>query len=171
MRKAQVTVIKKYPNRRLYDTSTSTYITLDDVKQMVIRSEAMQVVDAKTNEDLTRATLMQILLEEEASGSAVFNVSMLSALIKLYGQAQQSVLAPFLENSLIQFQKAQQLMEEQMQSMPKGFDPHSIFNPANAFQKSMEENSKIWQALMQQQQVATKTMIEQMQTVMNPKKK
>lgn len=171
MPKAQVTVIKKYPNRRLYDTSTSTYITLDDVKQMVIRSEPMQVVDAKTNEDLTRATLMQILLEEEASGAPVFNVSMLSALIKLYGQAQQSVLAPFLENSLVQFQKAQQLMEEQMRTLPKGFDPQSMFNPAGAFQKSVEENSKIWQTLMQQQQAATQTMIEQMQTMMQPKKK
>jgi polyhydroxyalkanoate synthesis repressor PhaR len=75
---AQSRLIKKYPNRRLYDTRTSTYITLADVKQLVLSHEAFQVVDAKSGEDLTRAILLQVILEEEAGGAPMFSSELLS---------------------------------------------------------------------------------------------
>jgi polyhydroxyalkanoate synthesis repressor PhaR len=82
-------LIKKYPNRRLYDTQTSTYITLADVKQLVLDTEEFHVIDAKTNEDLTRAILLQIILEEEAEGSPMFTAQMLAHIIRFYGNAMQ----------------------------------------------------------------------------------
>ena len=75
-------LIKKYPNRRLYDTQTSTYVTLSDIKNLVMGSEVFKVVDAKTEEDLTRNILLQIILEEEAGGAPVFSTQMLSQIIR-----------------------------------------------------------------------------------------
>ena len=80
-----VRLIKKYPNRRLYDTKTSSYITLVDVKELVLQHEDFQVVDAKTGEDLTRSILLQIILEEEAGGAPMFSSEMLSQMIRFYG--------------------------------------------------------------------------------------
>ncbi len=84
-------LIKKYPNRRLYDTQTSTYITLADVKQLVLDTEEFHVVDAKSNEDLTRSILLQIILEEEAEGSPMFTAQMLAHIIRFYGNAMQGM--------------------------------------------------------------------------------
>ena len=96
----EIRLIKKYPNRRLYDTAISGYITVADVKQMIIDFVEIQVVDAKTGEDLTRQVLLQILLEEEASGSPIFNNLMLCQFIRMYGQASQSIFAPFMEQNM-----------------------------------------------------------------------
>ena len=85
-------IIKKYPNRRLYDTTTSTYITLAEVKQLVMSRESFEVRDAKTGEDITRAILLQIILEEEASGSPMFTAPVLESLIRFYGHAMQGFL-------------------------------------------------------------------------------
>jgi polyhydroxyalkanoate synthesis repressor PhaR len=87
-----VRLIKKYPNRRLYDTQTSVYITLVDVKEMVLAQDEFQVVDAKTGDDLTRSILLQIILEEEASGQPLFSSSMLSQMIRFYGNTMQSMI-------------------------------------------------------------------------------
>ena len=84
-------LIKKYPNRRLYDTQTSSYITLSDVKQLVLDNEVFTVVDAKTNEDLSRSILLQIILEEEASGAPMFSSDVLSQIIRFYGHAMQGL--------------------------------------------------------------------------------
>ncbi|MDP2135201.1 MAG: polyhydroxyalkanoate synthesis repressor PhaR, partial [Sulfuritalea sp.] len=84
---AQSRLIKKYPNRRLYDTRTSTYITLADVKELVLAHEAFQVLDAKSGDDLTRAILLQIILEEEAGGAPMFSSDLLSQMIRFYGNA------------------------------------------------------------------------------------
>lgn len=159
---SNVTIIKKYPNRRLYDTSTSTYITLNDIKEMVLRSEEFNVIDAKTNEDLTRQTLMQIMLEEEAQGMPLFSVSMLSRMIKMYGQTQQSTFGPFFENSLQQFLKTQEVIEQQMKKMSSsGFD--SKKSEANIWKSGVEQNSKIWQELFDQQKKTGDAFLEQMQ--------
>ena len=77
--------IKKYPNRRLYDTETSTYITLADVKQLVLDNVGFKVVDAKSNEDITRSILLQIILELESEGVPMFNANMLKQIIRFYG--------------------------------------------------------------------------------------
>ena len=100
-------VIKKYPNRRLYDTDTSSYITLSEIKQLVMESEPCMVVDAKTGEDLTRSILLQIILEEEANGSPMFTAPVLSNIIRFYGHAMQGLMGGYLEKNM------QALMEMQ----------------------------------------------------------
>ena len=105
-------LIKKYPNRRLYDTQTSTYITLSDVKQLVMDSDSFQVVDAKTNEDLTRSILLQIILDEEAGGSPMFSSVVLSQIIRYYGHAMQGMMGNYLEKNIQAFIDIQQKLAE-----------------------------------------------------------
>ena len=109
----QVRLIKKYPNRRLYDTKTSSYITLVDVKQMVLKQEDFQAVDAKTGEDLTRQILLQIILEEESSGSPMFTSDALSQMIRTYGNAMQGMMGGYLEKNINAFQEMQKSLQEQ----------------------------------------------------------
>eukprot|EP01036_Dinobryon_divergens_P056048 gene56048-74827_t len=92
-------VIKKYPNRRLYDTETSTYITLTEVKQLVIQSAQFVVRDAKTGDDLTRSILLQIILEEETAGVPIFTEQVLANIIRFYGHAMQDFMGAYLEKN------------------------------------------------------------------------
>jgi polyhydroxyalkanoate synthesis repressor PhaR len=108
-----VRLIKKYPNRRLYDTQTSTYITLADVKQLVLEHENFQVVDAKSGEDLTRPILLQIILEEEAGGVPMFSAQMLSQVIRFYGNAMQGMMGSYLEKNIQAFIDIQGKLQEQ----------------------------------------------------------
>jgi polyhydroxyalkanoate synthesis repressor PhaR len=111
-------LIKKYPNRRLYDTKTSSYITLADVKQMVHKQEDFQVVDAKSGEDLTRSILLQIILEEESTGGLpMFSSDLLSQLIRFYGNAMQGVMGTYLEKNIKAFQDMQKTLQEQSSRM------------------------------------------------------
>lgn len=110
-------VIKKYPNRRLYDTATSSYITLGDVKQLVLDNVDIQVLDAKSHEDITRGVLLQIILEEESGGSPMFSYEVLTQFIRFYGQAMQGMMGPFLEKNLQIFVQLQQRMQEQTKAM------------------------------------------------------
>jgi polyhydroxyalkanoate synthesis repressor PhaR len=111
-------LIKKYPNRRLYDTKTSSYITLADVKQMVHKQEDFQVVDAKSGEDLTRSILLQIILEEESTGGLpMFSSDLLSQLIRFYGNAMQGVMGTYLEKNIRAFQDMQKTLQGQSQRM------------------------------------------------------
>ena len=114
---AQSRLIKKYPNRRLYDTRTSTYITLADVKELVLGHENFQVVDAKSGDDLTRAILLQIILEEEASGVPLFTADLLSQVIRFYGHAMQGMLGKYLETNIKSFVDFQKKLQEQSQSL------------------------------------------------------
>ena len=113
----QVRMIKKYPNRRLYDTKSSSYITLADVKQMVLKHEDFQVIDAKTNDDLTRQILLQIILEEESGGMPMFSSDLLSHLIRFYGNAMQGLMGTYLEKNIHAFQEMQKSLQEQSQRM------------------------------------------------------
>ena len=106
-------VIKKYPNRRLYDTDTSAYITLSEVKQLVMASEAFMVCDAKTGEDLTRSILLQIILEEEAHGSPMFTPEVLSNVIRFYGHTMHGFMGGFLEKSMQTMVEMQTRLGEQ----------------------------------------------------------
>jgi polyhydroxyalkanoate synthesis repressor PhaR len=112
-----VRLIKKYPNRRLYDTKTSSYITLADVKQMVLKNEEFQVVDAKSNEDLSRQILLQIILEEESGGMPMFSSDLLSQMIRSYGSAMQGFMGSYLEKNLEGFQQMQKALQEQSQKL------------------------------------------------------
>lgn len=93
-------VLKKYPNRRLYDTHASSYITLVDVKRMVLAAEEFEVRDAKTGDDLTRSILLQIILEEESGGGPIFSSSMLANIIRFYGHTMQGAMGTLLERNL-----------------------------------------------------------------------
>jgi polyhydroxyalkanoate synthesis repressor PhaR len=127
--KNPVRTIKKYPNRRLYDTDSSSYITLAEIKQLVMQNTPLQVLDAKTQEDLTRSILLQIILEEEANGSPMFTAPVLSNIIRFYGHAMQGMMGGYLEKNM------QMLMEMQaplMQAVPG----------SNMFQQMQEQMQK-----------------------------
>ena len=108
-----VRTIKKYPNRRLYDTANSGYITLADVKQMVLENIDFQVVDAKSGDDLTRAILLQIILDEEGAGVPMFSSEMLAQMIRFYGSAQQTIMGQYIEQNVQAFLAIQKKLQEQ----------------------------------------------------------
>ena len=93
-------VIKKYPNRRLYDTDSSTYITLAEIRQLVMQSTSFVVRDARSGEDLTRSILLQIILEEEAGGAPMFTEPVLASVIRFYGHAMRGYMGPYLEKNI-----------------------------------------------------------------------
>lgn len=115
--KAPQRVIKKYPNRRLYDTDTSTYITLAEVKQLVMARAPIVVRDAKTGEDITRAILLQIILEEEAGGAPMFTEAVLANIIRFYGHAMQGFMGNYLEKNIQLATDLQARLAQQSQGM------------------------------------------------------
>jgi len=153
----QQRLIKKYPNRRLYDTRTSSYITLADVKELVLNNELFQVVDAKTSEDLTRSILLQIILEEEAGGAPMFTQDMLANIIRFYGHAMQGFMGSYLEKNIQAFMEIQAKLAEQssglnpelwaqfmhMQSpMMQGMMGNYLEQSKNMFLQAQEQMSK-----------------------------
>jgi len=124
-------IIKKYPNRRLYDTETSTYITLAEVKELVLNYKDFQVQDAKTGEDLTRSILLQIILEEESGGVPMFSTPMLANIIRYYGHAMQGLMGSYLERSISAFHEAQKRFQNQAHSI-YGELPKMPFMPGQA---------------------------------------
>ena len=116
----QPTIIKKYANRRLYHTGTSSYVTLDDLARMVKEGEDFTVTDAKTGEEITRAVLGQIIFEQENRGQHLLPIAFLRQLIRFYGDQMQAVLPSYLECSLRSFAKNQDALREQMQRAFKG---------------------------------------------------
>ena len=114
---AALRIIKKYPNRRLYDTETSAYITLTEVKELVLAYKEFQVQDAKSGEDLTRSILLQIILEEESGGMPMFTQDMLANIIRYYGHAMQGLMGSYLERSIYAFHEAQKRFQEQAHSL------------------------------------------------------
>ncbi len=146
-------VIKKYPNRRLYDTETSTYITLAEVKQLVLDALPFVVRDAKTNEDLTRSILLQIILEEEAGGAPMFTEAALANIIRFYGHAMQGFMGNYLEKNVQAFTDLQSQMTEQT----KNFTPEmwtqfmSVQNPMQGVVGSYAEQSRAMFEKMQEQ--------------------
>src|SRR5215510_15367539 len=110
----EIRIIKKYPNRRLYDTTTSSYITLEDVKKLVLEQIAFKVEDAKTREDLTRSILLQIILDEESrEGAPMFSSDVLSKIIRFYGNAMQGMMGSYLEKNIQTFIEIQKKLQEQ----------------------------------------------------------
>jgi polyhydroxyalkanoate synthesis repressor PhaR len=113
-------ILKKYPNRRLYDTQQSSYITLADVKAFVLSGEHFEVRDAKTGEDLTRSILLQIILEEETGGVPIFSAQMLAQIIRFYGHAMQGMMGSYLEKNLQTFTDIQNRLADQSKGL---YDP------------------------------------------------
>ena len=148
-------VIKKYPNRRLYDTDTSTYITLAEVKRLVMDSESFVVRDVKTGEDLTRSILLQLILEEEANGSPMFTAPVLANVIRFYGNAMHGVMGGYLEKNMQSLMDVQAKFGEQS----KGLTPE-MWTQFVALQ------SPVLQAMMGGNLEQSKNMLAQMQEQM-----
>jgi len=110
-------LIKKYPNRRLYDTTTSAYITLSEVKQLVMAGQSIVVRDAKTSEDITRSIFLQIILEEEAGGAPMFTEAVLANIIRFYGHTMQGFMGSYLEKNVQVFTDIQKKMAESSQGL------------------------------------------------------
>ena len=137
-------LIKKYPNRRLYDTATSSYITLADVKQLVLDQVVFKVIDAKSEEDLTRSILLQIILDEESGGAPMFSSDMLSQIIRFYGNAMQGMMGSYLDKNIQTFVEIQRRLQEQ--SVPK-FGDNPILN-AEAWSQFVKMQGPTIQGLM-----------------------
>ena len=162
-------LIKKYPNRRLYDTCTSTYITLADVKQLVLDHEEFKVVDVKSGEDLTRSVLLQIILEEEAGGAPMFTSDLLAQMIRFYGNAMQGMMGQYLEGNLRAFADMQSKLKEQARSLYGdntamnndlwaqflSFQAPVMQNMMGAY---MEQSQKLFQQMQEQVQGQTRNL-------------
>jgi polyhydroxyalkanoate synthesis repressor PhaR len=143
-------VIKKYPNRRLYDTDTSSYITLAEVKQLVMENEPFIVRDAKTGDDLTRSILLQIILEEEAGGQPMFSEQALANLIRIYGHAAQAMMGTYLEKNVQTFMEMQNKLAEQSKTLTPEMWAQ-FMNMQNPMMQGYVEQSKKMFDTMQEQ--------------------
>ena len=134
-------LIKKYPNRRLYDTTESRYITLDEVREMVLKEIPFKVIDRQSEEDITRNILLQIIMEQQSGGEPLFSADVLSRFIKNYGEATQTGFAEYLDTSLQFFSEQQKVIQTQMGKALEG-------TPMDYWVKLGEQNMKIWQDML-----------------------
>ena len=130
-------IIKKYPNRRLYDTEISSYITIEDVRQLIVDGETFEVRDAKSGEDLTRSVLLQIIAEHESEGEPVLSTQLLSQIIRFYGDSLQGFMGNYLERSMQMFLDQQQQFRQQMGGL-LGQTPWTMMNQLT------ERNMEMW---------------------------
>jgi polyhydroxyalkanoate synthesis repressor PhaR len=114
---SETRTIKKYPNRRLYDTKISSYITLQDIKELVMTQNDFKVIDAKTKEDLTRCTLMQLIAEEETNGNPILTAEVLKEFVRFYGDSMQAMMSRFLEHSVKLFMENRASLKSPLNSM------------------------------------------------------
>ncbi len=148
---AALRIIKKYPNRRLYDTVSSAYITLAEVKQLVIDAKPFAVRDAKTNEDLTRSIMLQIILEEEMGGVPMFSEAALANMIRFYGHTMQGFMGSMLEKNMQVFMDMQGKMG---QGVPlPGVMPAAMPNMNHLMGGFMEQSQAV--AAQMQEQMLT----------------
>ena len=130
-------IIKKYPNRRLYDTEISSYITIEDVRQLIVDGETFEVRDAKSGEDLTRQVLLQIITEHEQDGQPMLSTQLLSQMIRFYGDSLQGFMGNYLERSMQLFLDQQQQFRQQMGGL-LGQTPWTMLNQLT------ERNMELW---------------------------
>jgi polyhydroxyalkanoate synthesis repressor PhaR len=161
---AGVRAIKKYPNRRLYDTQTSSYITLSDVKDMVMGCENFIVLDAKTGEDLTRSILLQIILEEESAGVPMFSTQVLAQIIRFYGHTMQGLMGNYLEKNVQSFIDLQSKLTE-----------NSVVNLQNPLMQNfmggyMEQSRQMFNQMQEQMSKQAETLIGNLGAGLMPKK-
>lgn len=157
-------IIKKYPNRRLYDTKTSSYITLADVKDMVMACEHFVVVDAKSGEDLTRSILLQIILEEETAGVPMFSTQALAQIIRFYGHTMQGLMGHYLEKNIQSFIDMQSRLAE-----------NSMMNLQNPLMQNfmggyMEQSRSLFQQMQEQMSKQAETLMGNLGAGLTPKK-
>jgi len=156
-------VIKKYPNRRLYDTATSSYITLAEVKRLVMGNEPFAVCDVKTGEDLTRSILLQIILEEESNGSPMFTAPVLASVIRFYGNAMQGFMGGYLEKNIQTLMEVQAKFSEQTKGLSPEMWTQFLVAESPALQGimggSLEQSRSLLQQMQEQMQKQTGQML------------
>ena len=135
-------IIKKYPNRRLYDTEESKYITLEDIKKLVLNNKEFIVKDVKSEEDLTRTILLQIITEQEDDGEPLFTTQALSHIIRFYGDSVQSVAGDYIQKSIDLFVTQQKQLQDQIQTAV-------TTNPMTAMTELTEQNLETWKTMQE----------------------
>ena len=131
-------ILKKYPNRRLYDTSQSCFVALEDVKRLVLSGDPFEVQDSKSGEDITRSVLLQIIAEQEADGgSSLLTDEVLKQLIRFYGDSLHGLLREYLERSVSMFLEQQGAFHDQLRTMLSA-------HPLNLMSRLAEQNIEMW---------------------------
>jgi polyhydroxyalkanoate synthesis repressor PhaR len=139
---AKERVIKKYANRRLYDTEESRYVALEDIRQLVMDGRPIRVVDAQGGEDITRSILLQIIVEQEEKGQPILSTRLLEQLIRYYGDNLQAFVGAYLEKSMDFFIKEQQVLQDQMKSLLQAA-------PSSVWKEMAERNLTLWRDMQQ----------------------
>jgi polyhydroxyalkanoate synthesis repressor PhaR len=135
-------LIKKYANRRLYDAAQSRHITIDDIRNMVIAGTRVKVIEDKTNEDITRLILLQVIADQEQFGRPILSTQLLESLIRFYGNSLQSFLSAYLEKSVETFIRQQEVVQAQVTRM-MGSNP-SMGSHMTAMSELARQNLELW---------------------------
>jgi len=144
---SETRIIKKYPNRRLYDTAISSYITLEDVKRLVLDEVSIQVIDARSKTDITHNTLLQIIVEQEEKGPPIFTTEVLQNMIRFYGTRMQNVASGTFEQAMAFFSEQQSLMK---QGVLDGLEEISRSDPFSLMLDKTKQNNEAWQSIQDQ---------------------
>lgn len=151
-------IIKKYQNRRLYDVSTSTYVILEDIKQIIMDGEEIKVIDVKTEQDVTRTVLLQVLLDEEMHGAPIFSNEFLYQIIRFYGKAFQSSLSPFLEQGVDLFRRMQKKFYEQIRDV---YGKEKLSSGVDLWKEFIEKQGPgIEETVREQMQISTNAFLK-----------
>jgi polyhydroxyalkanoate synthesis repressor PhaR len=135
-----IRIIKKYPNRRIYDTHTSQYIKVDDIRQLIVDGTNFVILDSKSGEDVTRSVLLQLIIEQESENNPLFTTDNLKSFIRYYGQGPHQPFAEFMNQSLSFFQYQQEQINESFQGMMGA-------NPIKDFSDIYKQNMKLWEKM------------------------
>jgi polyhydroxyalkanoate synthesis repressor PhaR len=137
-------LIKKYANRRLYDASISKHVTLEDIRDLIVRGEKIKVVEDKTGEDITRLILLQVIAEQEQFGKPILTTQLLESIIRYYGGPMQDFMAGYLEQSVAAFMKQQENVQQQISQVLSNAPP-----PMNAMAELTRQNMEMWNRLQE----------------------
>jgi polyhydroxyalkanoate synthesis repressor PhaR len=137
-------LIKKYANRRLYDASISKHVTLEDIRDLIVKGERIRVVEDKTGEDITRLILLQVIAEQEQFGKPILTTQLLESIIRYYGGPMQDFMARYLEQSVSTFMRQQESVQEQISQMLSSAPP-----PMNAMAELTRQNMELWNRMQE----------------------
>ncbi|MBF8291567.1 MAG: polyhydroxyalkonate synthesis repressor, PhaR [Steroidobacteraceae bacterium] len=137
-------LIKKYANRRLYDASISKHVTLEDIRDLIVKGEKIRVVEDKTGEDITRLILLQVIAEQEQFGKPILTTQLLESIIRYYGGPMQDFMARYLEQSVISFTRQQENVQQQISQMLSSAPP-----PMNAMAELTRQNMEMWNRMQE----------------------
>jgi len=135
-------IIKKYPNRRLYDTAVSKYVALDDIRRLVVEGVPLKVVDAKTEMEITRSILLQIIVEQEDRGQPILTTELMENIIRFYGDALQALMSTYLERSVNSFVKQQEALHKHVANLMEQ-------TPVSVLTEVSERNIELWKNMQE----------------------